>query len=133
MINPVCKDVIQTVQEFTPVPFEGQKRKQGNQGTRKRVNYADIVTAFDIETSKIETPHGPQAFMYVWQWQIGLDITIVGRTWDEFLQCVEKLKSVLPSNTTLVVYVHNLSYEFQFLRNVYDFKTMFLLLLRAKC
>jgi hypothetical protein len=123
MINPVCKDVIQTVQEFTPVPFEVQKRKQGNQGTRKRVNYADIVTAFDIETSKIETPHGPQAFMYVWQWQIGLDITIVGRTWDEFLQCVEKLKSVLPSNTTLVVYVHNLSYEFQFLRNVYDFKT----------
>lgn len=122
MINPVCKDVIQTVQEFTPAPFEVQKRKQGNQGTRKKVNYADIVTAFDIETSKIETSHGPQAFMYIWQWQIGLDITIVGRTWDEFLQCVEKLKSALPSNTTLVVYVHNLSYEFQFLRNVYDFK-----------
>lgn len=123
MINPVCKDVIQTVQEFTPAPFEVQKRKQGNQGTRKRVNYVDIVTAFDIETSKIETPNGPQAFMYVWQWQIGLDITIVGRTWDEFLQCVEKLKSALPSNTTLVVYVHNLSYEFQFLRTVYEFKT----------
>lgn len=123
MINPVCKDVIQTVHEFTPAPFEVQKRKQGNQGTRKKVNYADIVTAFDIETSKIETPRGPQAFMYIWQWQIGLDITIVGRTWDEFLQCVEKLKSALPSNTTLVVYVHNLSYEFQFLRNVYDFKT----------
>lgn len=123
MINPVCRDVVQTVQEFTPVPFEVQKRKQGNQGTRKKVNYADIVTAFDIETSKIETPRGPQAFMYIWQWQIGLDTTIVGRTWDEFLQCVEKLKSALPSNTTLVVYVHNLSYEFQFLRNVYDFKT----------
>lgn len=123
MINPVCKDVIQTVQEFTPAPFEVQKRKQGNQGTRKKVNYADIVTAFDIETSAIETPQGPQTFMYVWQWQIGLDITIVGRTWDEFLKCVEKLKSALPSNTTLVVYVHNLSYEFQFLRNVYDFKT----------
>ena len=123
MINPVCKDVIQTVQEFTPTPFEVQKRKQGNQGTRKKVNYADIVTAFDIETSKIETPQGPQAFMYIWQWQIGLDITIVGRTWDEFLQCVEKLKSALPSNTTLVVYVHNMSYEFQFLRNVYDFRT----------
>lgn len=123
MNNPVCKDVIQTVQEFTPALFEVQKRKQGNQGTRKKVNYADIVTAFDIETSEIETPQGPQAFMYIWQWQIGLDITIVGRTWDEFLQCVEKLKSVLPSNTTLVVYVHNLSYEFQFLRNVYNFKT----------
>lgn len=122
MINPVCKDVIQTVQEFTPMPFEVQKRKQGNQGTRKKVNYADILTAFDIETSTIETPHGPQAFMYIWQWQIGLDITILGRTWDEFLQCVEKLESALPSNTTLVVYVHNLSYEFQFLRNVYDFK-----------
>lgn len=123
MIDPVCKDVIQTVQEFTPAPFEVQKRKQGNQGTRKKVNYADIVTAFDIETSTIETPQGPQAFMYIWQWQIGLDITIVGRTWDEFLKCVEKLKGALPSNTTLVVYVHNLSYEFQFLRNVYDFKT----------
>lgn len=123
MINPVCKDVIQTVREFTPAPFEVQKRKQGNQGKRKSVNYADIVTAFDIETSKIETPQGPQAFMYIWQWQIGLDVTIVGRTWDDFLKCVEKLKSALPSNTTLVVYVHNLSYEFQFLRNVYNFKT----------
>lgn len=123
MINPVCEDVIQTVQEFSPAPFEVQKRRQGNQGTRKKVNYADIVTAFDIETSKIETAQGPQAFMYIWQWQIGLYATIVGRTWDDFLKCVEKLKSALPSNTTLVVYVHNLSYEFQFLRNVYDFKT----------
>lgn len=123
MINPVCRDVIQTVHEFTPAPFEVQKRKQGNQGTRKKVNYANVVTAFDIETSKIETPQGPQAFMYIWQWQIGLDMTVVGRTWEDFLQCVEKLKGALPSNTTLVVYVHNLSYEFQFLRNVYDFKT----------
>lgn len=58
--------------------------------------------------------------MYIWQWQIGKDITVIGRTWEEFLDVVNRMKDVLEGDY-IVVYVHNLSYEFQFLRGIYSF------------
>ena len=58
--------------------------------------------------------------MYIWQLQIGLDITIIGRTWDEFLQLKEDLKYYL-GGVRLVTYVHNLSYEYVFLSGIHHF------------
>lgn len=60
--------------------------------------------------------------MYVWQFQIGLNITIMGRTWDEFLQLCNILSSYCEDDEYFVVYVHNLSYEFQFLAGIYNFQ-----------
>ena len=60
--------------------------------------------------------------MYVWQFQIGLEYTIVGRTWDDFLKLCQKICSQLRDNERLVIYVHNLSYEFTFLSGIYHFK-----------
>ena len=59
--------------------------------------------------------------MYIWQWQFGEDYTVIGRTWDEFLDLQKRIKAVLPEDRWLVVYVHNLSYEFQFLKGIYSF------------
>ena len=59
--------------------------------------------------------------MYVWQFQIE-DNTIVGRTWDEFLLFCEKVTEQLKENEYLMIYVHNLSFEFSFLKGVYLFK-----------
>lgn len=76
------------------------------------------MTAFDIETSRL---HGTdESFMYIWQWQFGLEYTVMGRTWSELQVFINQLKEVIGENT-LVVLVHNLSYEFQFLRTIYDF------------
>lgn len=96
-----------------------QRRRRGNQGNKERVVYKDVVCAFDIETSTIRDIK--QSFMYVWQFQIGLDITIIGRTWDQFLSFIKSLKALCSDNEKFVVYVHNLSYEFQFLAGVYNF------------
>ena len=45
----------------------------------------------------------------------------MGRTWAELLEFMSRLLDVV-GDETLVVLVHNLSYEFQFLRTIYDFQ-----------
>ncbi len=94
------------------------KNRRGNPAGKKR-HYVGITTAFDIETTLIDDIQ--QSIMYIWQWQFGEDYTVIGRTWNEFLDLQKRIKAVLPSDSWLVVYVHNLSYEFQFLKGIYQF------------
>lgn len=103
--------------EFAAIP--NQKRTIGNPSGKGKIAYKNIITAFDIETTRLSDIE--QSIMYVWQWQFGKDITVLGRTWGEFIEFCQKLREYL-EGMYLVVYVHNLSYEFQFLRGVYDFK-----------
>lgn len=94
------------------------------------------VCAFDIETSRIDLPiprgakQNSHSFMYVWQFQIE-DLTFMGRTWQEFFEfidtlqkavnsCVRFVKADIPPR--LIIWVHNLSYEWQFLQGIYPFK-----------
>lgn len=61
--------------------------------------------------------------MYIWQWCFGSSVVVVGRTWTEFIWFVDELlKNITTKDTKLCVFVHNLSYEFQFLSGIYDFK-----------
>ena len=85
-----------------------QCRHSGNIGTRQGRQYLDIVTAFDIETSRI--PGTDEAGMYIWQWQFGLDYTVMGRTWMELRQLIGRIREVIPTDRTLLILVHNLSY-----------------------
>ena len=94
------------------------KNRRGNPAGKKR-HYIAITTAFDIETTVLDDIE--QAAMYVWQWQFGEDYTVIGRTWEDFTQLQHRVKASLPSGFWLVVYVHNLSYEFQFLKGIYRF------------
>ena len=96
-----------------------QKRRRGNQGKREnKRKYKDLFCAFDIESTndlKLQ-----QAFMYIWQFQIE-DYTIIGREWSEWLIFCERLTEQLQQDEYLMVYVHNLSYEFSFIKGVYGF------------
>ena len=94
-----------------------QKRKRGNQGTKKRRTYKDIICAFDIETSRLDDRH---SVMYIWQFQLG-DDTYIGRSWKECLRFFRRLAASCADNEYYVIYVHNLSFEFQFLSGQYDF------------
>lgn len=88
-------------------------------GTRKRIRYVDMISAFDIESTSL--PDIKQGLMYLWQWHFDSWGTFYGRTWDEFCVFAEKVRDKIPTGCMLVIYVHNLSFEFQFLRNVYNF------------
>ena len=114
--------MIYTVKDF---PFEIisdikiLKRRRGNPATRKtEFRYLDIITAFDIETTN--DLQIQQAYMYIWQYQFG-SYTIIGRTWEEWLEFLSRVMEQLPSDVKVVIYVHNLSFEFQFLRGIYHF------------
>lgn len=96
-----------------------QKRKKGNQSTTQKYYYIDIITAFDIETTYIKEID--QSVMYIWQWQFGPDVSVVGRTWWDFKRFLRALKDQMEDSERLVVYVHNLSFEFQFLSGILEF------------
>lgn len=103
---------------FSKLPI--QKRKRGNQGNNKKVSYKDIICAFDIETTRIREIE--QSIIYVWQMQLGLNYTIIGREWHEFTSLLKLISNMLGDDEYICVFVHNLSYEFQFLRGIYDFQ-----------
>lgn len=83
----------------------------------KNITYINLPCSFDIETSSWYDDKDKKACMYIWQFAIN-GVVIIGRTWDEFLLLLDKLQKylVLHSERRLIVYVHNLSYEFQFMR-----------------
>lgn len=95
------------------------KRPRGNNSGKTANTYADVVCAFDIETTRIIEIE--QAVMYIWQFQVGLDYTVIGRTWEEYQVFLSGIDAHLPRDMKLIIFVHNLSYEFQFLRGIYSF------------
>ena len=105
-----------------------------NMGKDKR-RILDVYCAFDIETSTVwlnddRSLFDVHSFMYIWQFQIE-EYTIIGRTWPEFLSFLHCLTMVLFKlkkhyNTLeepkLIIWVHNLAYEFAFLSGIYHFE-----------
>lgn len=119
MVKRMCEAVKNEICDLI-LNLPNEKRKKGNQGNHKRVEYKHIVTAFDIETTRLEDIE--QSIMYIWQWHFDVYGTVYGRTWDEFLELFNAINSVLDQRQYIVVYVHNLSYEFQFLSGIYPFQ-----------
>ena len=102
--------------------------------TSKGKIFYNLAMSFDIETSSFyEDKNGviytnddfrklknqvraeKKAIMYIWQFAIEENV-IIGRTWNDFLYFCKKLYDFLNlKERYIVVYVHNLSYEFQFI------------------
>ena len=64
----------------------------------------------------------PGATMYIWQFGIN-DTVYYGRTWQEFVAFIDRLEE--NSKLKKKIFVHNLSFEFQFLRSVFKIKSVF--------
>lgn len=96
-----------------------KRQPKGKKAKKPGVNYADIITAFDIETTTIDRIK--QAVMYIWQFQLGPEITIIGRTWEEFRRFYDRTAEALPKGLRIVVWVHNLSFDGSFLRSIIPF------------
>ena len=94
----------------------------------KQIRYFNVPCAFDIETSSWKDDLGTKcACMYVWQLCI-YGLVIVGRTWDEYVKCTDALASALaldPEHKRLLIYVHNLGFEFQFMCKHFTFTDVF--------
>lgn len=97
-------------------------------GTYKREWFYSIPCAFDIETTSTIINDEKCAFMYIWM--LGINgYCIIGREWKDFMWCLERLSKYLGlgENVYLPIYVHNLSYEFQFLKDMLEWDKIFAL------
>lgn len=96
--------------------------------TNKRITYYNIPCAFDIEVSSFYYQGEKHACMYVWQFGI-LNWVTYGRTWREYELFMELLSKVLGLDYEhrLVVYIHNLAYEWQFIRKRFKWSKVFFL------
>ena len=98
--------------------------------------YSNLVFTFDIETTSlmVNMENVPElydfskdskdyddfdrvGYMYIWMFSIN-DTVVYGRTWAEFREFLTILSGYVVG--IKIVYVHNLSFEFQYLRNVFD-------------
>ena len=93
--------------------------------TGEKIKYLDLISSFDIETSKRKIGFNRsdwEGWMYHWQWQLGDIATIVGRTWPEFLVFTVNLGEYLKARgCRLLCWVHNLAFEFQYLSGIWHF------------
>lgn len=109
----------------------------------KKKKYDNTIYTFDIETSSFLILNGKQikacdylkltkqeqedclfySNMYIWMLGINNDV-YYGRTWEELKAFMLRIES-WATNEKKYIFVHNLSYEFQFLRNVFKFKEVF--------
>lgn len=87
------------------------------------------VTAYDPSISNDEYNNDLKAGAVVYIWMIGINDTVIyGRELDELPACLEELKR--HAEGTPIIYIHNASYDFQFLRSVLDITEVFSRLIR---
>ena len=93
---------------------------------KKKVEYINLAISFDIEVSSFYENKEKRAIMYAFTLCVD-EISFLGRSWDDFIFYTQKLIEIfnLSKDRKLIIYVHNLSYEFQFLRKRLDFKRVF--------
>lgn len=102
---------------------------------KRGIHYLEIPCAFDIETTNIykrnkdgtiaKNPR-PYAFMYHWQFCLD-DQVCFGRTWEEFRELLDQLEKRmnLSYKNRLVVFVHNLPFEWAFCNRFIEYKEGF--------
>ena len=112
-------DVIYTIHTIHKMPIPHYECTE-----KKNIEYIELPCSFDIETSSFYNKNNEKtAIMYIWQLQIK-ENTIIGRTWKDFFDVLQILQRIfkISSKRILTIYVHNLSFEFQFMRKWFEWK-----------
>ena len=106
--------------------------KEGTQTNNQGVTFWKIVFAFDIETTSFTGPvtrtdhNEKRSVMYIWQLAINGRV-IIGREWAEFIDVMYHITEKLNTDkyNKIIVYVHNLAFEFQFIRFMFPWIKIF--------
>lgn len=94
--------------------------------SNKRLKYFNVAASFDIETSSFYVKDEKCACMYIWTLGI-YGAVMIGRTYDELIHVLNELSDILDlsERKRLIIYVHNLAYEFQFIRKYFEWEKVF--------
>lgn len=113
-----CDQIISTIKELEYTTVRD----------RHGTHHINLSCAFDIETTSVEVGEHKAASMYIWQIGIGVDKPVFyGREWADFVDTLETISNVmeLGEEKRLIIYVHNLGYEFQFMRKYFNWVDVF--------
>ena len=130
-IGGVVKEKIYNIDELSMLG----KMLSCKDSKKRGIHYLEIPCAFDIETTNIyerdkdgtiKKEPRPYAFMYHWQFCLD-DEVCFGRTWEEFKELLLQLEKRmnLSDNNRLVIYVHNLPFEWAFMNRFIEYKEGF--------
>ncbi|MGL4366167.1 MAG: DNA polymerase [Cetobacterium sp.] len=97
---------------------------------KKGLNYINIPFSLDIETTSTYVNGEKVSNMYIWGFAISNKEVYYGRTWNELKEFLEILKAEFnigmgEHQNRMVIYVHNLAYEFQFMRKYFNWDNTF--------
>lgn len=110
----VCADVVLTLDSFARWLEDYELTAAPRRGRAKKTTYCADIGAFDIETTNI--PEIKQGVLYHWQYQWGDKVTVIGRQADEVPKLFDLISRKLNEvGLGMLVFVHNLSFEFQFM------------------
>ena len=95
------------------------------------IEYKRLFCGFDIETTNVNIKGKKKkddkhlAFMFHWQFSIATGThaaIIMGRTWAEFMDYIDKLQKHygLNDTTRIILWIANAGFEFQFIRKYFD-------------
>lgn len=93
---------------------------------RKGHGYLNVPVSFDIETSSWKEGDEYRACEYCFV--LGFyDHAFLGRGWNDFFRLLKVLTETIgvDDEHRLMIYVHNLSYEFQFIRKRFSWQSVF--------
>lgn len=109
--------------KYTYIPYQNlDLNRLKLSGDRFRFGYLKVACAFDIETTSYYSPKYDKdlATMYIWQLSLNKD-TIIGRTWEEFTELIEKLSTFAGEHDGVILcLIQNLSFEFQFIKSLFS-------------
>lgn len=94
---------------------------------RQNINIYNIICTFDTETTSTYVRKEKFAFIYEWSFCIAQNekyYTCYGRTLQEFIELMQALAKFfkLSSKRKLLIWVHNLPFDFQFIRKLTNFQ-----------
>ena len=92
----------------------------------KTTEISNVASVFDIEATSFYKCETKQCCMYAWV--IGINGKCIrGRTWQEFLYVMERITRFYKLHTEkrFIIYVHNLSYEFQWFKKYFEWEKVF--------
>ena len=116
-VKEVPRECVSDIIKSIPIARNYSKRKKAD-----KTLFRNCMCAFDIETTYLDDVE--QSIMYIWQFAV-MDLRneniwyCFGRTWEQFTKLLD---SFYHEGITVLVWVHNLSYEFQFMRHWLPFR-----------
>ena len=117
------EDKDKVIEKLRNVKYVTRKPKKR---IKNKPEYINIPVAFDIESTSTYIDGHKFAFMYVWQMAID-DIIILGRTWEELQDLIDVIRDIfnVSSKKIFVIYIHNMEFEFQYMRKYFEWEVVF--------